>query len=74
MKGNVVRVVLEEGVDQLVSEADQNTAFEVLEAAYEIQEREGRPMTLSEALAARQAWALQMVAQVAEQVEAIGEG
>lgn len=61
---NTQRVTLGEGVAEIVAEADPATAFEVLEAAYSIQMRKQREMTLDEALV--------IIRQVSEQVEALG--
>lgn len=69
---NVTRVLLNEEVGELVLQADQSAAYAILNRAVDVQEAEGRAMTIAEALAVQQAQALRTVAQVARQVEAIG--
>jgi hypothetical protein len=64
LMGNAQRLLLDEEVMELVSQAGQNEAYSMLESAYEIQEREQRAMSLEEAL--------RIVRGVAAQVEAIG--
>lgn len=62
---NVTRVLLNEGVSDLVAyEATQAEAYNILNAAVDIQEREQRAMSLEEAL--------RIVRGVAERIEAMG--
>lgn len=65
---NAQRVMIDDEVETLLATsvlgADPAAAFEVLEAAYSIQTREQREMTLQEALV--------IIGQVARKVEEIG--
>ncbi len=47
---NVQRVRLTDAVADVIEQAGPNVAFQVMETAYEIQQREQRAMSLEEAL------------------------
>jgi hypothetical protein len=61
---NATRVMLDEEIGEVVSQAELDAAYRVMEEAFDIQQREQRPMTLAEALV--------IIRQVSEQVEALG--
>ena len=61
---NAQRVLLSEEIGEVMSQAELDTAYRVMDEAFHIQQTEQREMTLQEAL--------MIIGQVARQVEALG--
>ena len=69
---NAQRLMLDEEVGEILEAAEPDVAFALLDEAFDIQQREKRIMTLSEALRITQRQALAKVSEVARYVESIG--